>query len=431
MRCASSNAVSELIMVDEIAHSNIYSDTPQSNPIGGRGSTAASRSPRPADGVPLVEYTKSYSADVNDTQKARSSRSRRFALKSVVNDIFPDSRTSKCHRIRAPQKQVEVWRGVSAGIAGKAFYKGLYTCGKLWTCPVCAAKISERRRPEIKKAIDEAKRQGLKVLFVTQTIKHGLDMPLSQSLTAFAAADKLLWSSRSGASMRDQFGIEGTIKITETTWGEDNGWHPHKHILMFVSGDSSLSEIEATLSYRWILACVKQGLPAPGLGRAIKVFDGSHADAYMSKWGLEDEMTKSHSKVAKNGGFTPFALLENILQTGDAQSWELFKEYASAFKGKRQLVWSKGLRARLLPDVVELSDEELAGSEDLDAQAVFWASLSVQEWKAVRFFKYESILLDKSEDSLSPDVLQKWLDGVTDAYRYARANDSVRELNSE
>lgn len=56
-------------------------------------------------------------------------------------------------------------------------------------------------------------------MFVTQTIKHGLDTPLADSLSAFAAADKLLWSSRSGALMRDQFGIEGTIKITETTWG--------------------------------------------------------------------------------------------------------------------------------------------------------------------------------------------------------------------
>ena len=407
-------------MVDEIVHSNSYSFTPISDALGGECATAAGRSPRADEGTPLVIHTKSYSADVNDTLLSRSARSRRFALKSVVNDIYPDSRTSKCHRIRAPQQQVEIWRGLSAGIAGKAFYKGLYTCGKLWTCPVCAAKISERRRPEIKQAIEEAKKQGLRVLFVTQTIKHGLDARLSDSLSAFTAADKLLWSSRSGASMRDQFGIEGTIKITETTWGETNGWHPHKHILMFVSGDSPLSEIQATLTYRWILACVKQGLPAPSLGRAVTVQDGSYADKYLSKWGLEDEMTKSHSKVAKNGGFTPFALLQNILDTGDAQSWQLFKEYAEAFKGKRQLVWSKGLRARLLPELEDLSDEEIASAADESVDAVFWASLSIQEWRAVRFFKYESTLLDQSEDSSSPEVLQRWLDSVSESYRYAK-----------
>lgn len=75
-----------------------------------------------------------------------------------------------------------------------------------------------------------------------------------------------------------------------------------------------MQRYQATLTYRWILACVKQGLPAPSLGRAVTVQDGSYADKYLSKWGLEDEMTKSHSKVAKNGGFTPFALLQEYFR---------------------------------------------------------------------------------------------------------------------
>lgn len=87
----------------------------------------------------------------------------------------------------------------------------------------------------------------------------------------------------------------------------------------------------------WIDACVKSGLPSPSLDRGLTVQDGSFADKYVSKWGLESEMTKGHSKIAKIGGMTPFALLENILETGDARSWALFQEYASAFKGKRQL----------------------------------------------------------------------------------------------
>lgn len=62
-----------------------------------------------------------------------------------------------------------------------------------------------------------------------------------------------------------------------------------------------------------------------------------------------------------------------------------FKEYAEAFKGKRQLVWSKGLRARLLPELKDLSDEEIAAAADESVEAVFWASLSIQEWRAVRF----------------------------------------------
>lgn len=366
--------------------------------------------------APLGNITKSYSADINDSQKARSSRALRFSLKSVVNDILPKSPTAKCMRWRAPNEQVEVWRGVSAGVAGKAFYKGLFVCGRLWTCPVCAAKISERRRLELSEALDNAKEQGLSVYLLTQTIRHGVGDSLAGGLQGISDAERLMWSSRSGAAVRSLLGVVGTIKTTEVTWGASNGWHPHKHTLLFLKSPISPSIIQSELSPLWVNACVKSGLPAPTLDRGFTVQDGSFADKYVSKWGLESEMTKGHSKVAKKGGMTPFALLQNILETGDSQSWELFKEYATALKGKRQLVWSKGLRSLLLHDVAEKSDSELASSEDLDVKAVFWASLSILEWRAIRYYKYESVLLDKSEDSRSPDLIQQWLNSVSSSY---------------
>lgn len=142
-------------------------------------------------------------------------------------------------------------------------------------------------------------------------------------------------------------------------------------------------------------------------------------------------MTKGHSKVAKRGGMTPFALLQDILDTGDSRSWELFKEYAAATHRKQQLRWSHGLHALLLPEDAEKSDEELVNSEDPEVDAVVWATLSIQEWRAILYFKYQSALLDKSEDSQYPEVLQSWLDSVTDAYRFAKKDISVSDLNSE
>ena len=371
------------------------------------------------EGGSLGNITKSYSADINDSKKSRSARARRFAIKAVVNDILPDSRTAKCMRWRAPKSEVEVWRGTSAGIAGKAFFKGLFVCGRLWTCPVCAAKISERRRLELSEALQTAKDQGLSVYLLTQTIRHGVGDSLSGGLAGIAAAEKRLWSSRSGVAVRELLGVVGTIKTTEVTWGSTNGWHPHKHTLLFLETPISPSVIQSKLAPLWIDACVKSGLPSPNMVNGLTVQDGSFADKYVSKWGLESEMTKGHSKIAKVGGMTPFALLENILETGDAQSWVLFQEYASALKGKRQLVWSKGLRALLLPDVAERSDEQLASDEDLDSKALFWASLSILEWRAVKFYKYESTLLDKCED-FTPDVVQAWLNDLTACFAEER-----------
>ena len=50
---------------------------------------------------------------------------------------------------------------IMKGIHNKAFYQGLMSCGGIWTCPVCAAKISERRRQELKQAIEAAQALGL------------------------------------------------------------------------------------------------------------------------------------------------------------------------------------------------------------------------------------------------------------------------------
>jgi len=378
------------------------------------------------EGGSLGNITKYYSAVPSDSKNTRSLRARRYALQSVVRDILPNSRTAKCHRYKTPQKDVEIWRGASVGAAGKAFYKGLMVCGRLWTCPVCAAKISERKRVELSEGLASVKAQGLYVYLLTQTIRHGVGDSLSGGLAGIAAAEKRLWSNRSGLAVKKRLGVVGTIKTTEVTWGAENGWHPHKHTLLILKAPISPSVIQSELALLWQDACVKSGLPAPTLERGLTVQDGSFADKYVSKWGLESEMTKGHSKIAKNGGLTPFALLEDVLETGDYRSVCLFKEYAEATKGKRQLVWSNGLRALLLRNPEEVSDLELADSEDPDVEAVFFASLSVLEWKAILHYKYRALLLAKCEDE-SPEIVQAWLNDLTACF--AEERDGYRSMS--
>ncbi|MBV6574955.1 rolling circle replication protein, Rep63 protein, partial [Acinetobacter baumannii] len=81
----------------------------------------------------------------------------------------------------------------------------------------------------------------------------------------------------------------------------------------------------------------------------------------VSKWGIESELTKGHVKKGRNGGFTPFDLLQLSLYNEtifEKDFGKLFQEFAIAMKGSRQLVWSRGLKALL--DLDEKTDEELA-----------------------------------------------------------------------
>ena len=78
--------------------------------------------------------------------------------------------------------------------------------------------------------------------------------------------------------------------------------------------------------------------------------NGYYAEQYVSKWGIEDEITKGHTKKGREGGYTPFDLLQLSIENQEIYGKlpsKLFQEFAIAMKGARQLVWSRGLKKLL------------------------------------------------------------------------------------
>ena len=97
-------------------------------------------------------------------------RVERYALQAVARDILPKSRTALCLRTRIKGGEgVGVWK---CECSGTAHYSGLIVCGSVWTCPVCGAKISEKRRGELNAAIEQHKSRGGDVLLLTLTTPH-------------------------------------------------------------------------------------------------------------------------------------------------------------------------------------------------------------------------------------------------------------------
>lgn len=323
---------------------------------------------------------------------------KRFALQSVVRNILPKSRTSCCLRLRQKSKDIQVWRSVEFNSAA---YAGLQTCGSVWTCPVCAAKIAERRRAEILTAMTAHKAAGGIVTMMTLTAPHTRFDKLVDILAKQAKALKYLNSDRSTRVIFSEMGIIGQIRALEVTHGRlspiNNGWHAHYHILQFSSPNPlktcfspmQLYEWAERLHVRWAACCVRAGLKAPSREHGIKLHDGSKAATYAAKWGLEDEMTKGHTKKALHGE-TPFDFLRAYLANPqDKQAAALFKEFAEAFKGKRQLHWSAGLKK--LFKIGDFSDEEL--SVQMEDYAVLLGTLSVEQWRDVLRVEGRGILL--------------------------------------
>ena len=366
-----------------------YKSARQRAPAGGWASAA----PHALDGArsgalgidAKYRHTDPETGEITDPMEGRIQR---FILQSIVRKLLPKSRTNNCLRVRQKGQQIQVLKSVEHGTAS---YGGLQTCGSVWQCPVCAAKISERRRVEVLAAMTAWKAQGGTVNMLTLTCPHQRTDDLEELLVKQAKAVHAFWKDRQVKAVLLDMGNIGHIKATEATHGRlspyNNGWHPHYHVLMFDGSGVDLARFDkqqmtdwqVKFYLRWANACKLAGLGTPSYEHGLKLDDGSKADKYISKWGLENEITKGHTKKAATGE-TPFDLLRAIqADPKDRQAAALFIEFATVFKGKRQLRWSKGLKARFA--VEEKTDDQISEEKDDFAQVL--GLLTIEQWRDV------------------------------------------------
>lgn len=321
---------------------------------------------------------------------AESARKDRFYRQDIAQTILMgDKRLNACCKALAPDKtlapgmpgQVRIMQTVTA--TGSAYHlKGLQTCGSVWQCPVCSARISERRREELSTGLDRWVTAGHGVSMATLTAPHYINTRLDKHLAGIGDALRT-WTNRpSFKRIAERIGLVGRVRALEVTHGQ-NGWHSHYHILFFTESPidaESLPVLETEMLKLWQSACVSAGLPEPNENGFKLAAGNAAAGDYVSKWGAAEEMTKSVSKTGQQAGqVTPFGLLA-AHAGGDTKAAGLFREYAKCFKGKRQLVWSKGLRD-LLQLGIEKTDEQLA-AEDI-APATEFMQVPLNVWQSV------------------------------------------------
>lgn len=392
-------------------YSNFTASKPENHPKGPISETRATQGLRGSLGI----YAKSSSAlgqidpetgEILKDQKVYDPaevRLERFALQSAARSILPKSRTAKCLRCRQAHKpHVEVWRTAETKTAR---YKNLQTCASVWACPVCAAVISERRSLELRQAIEKHQAAGGQVLLLTNTNPHTRTDDLVEMLNAQSRAMSRFNGHRLARSIWADMGCIGTVRAWEVTHGA-NGWHPHFHILIFCAAGIDLESFRARLYSLWATCCRLAGLPIPlefkpnstkPLGVTLE--DGSKASEYVSKglWGLDREMTKGHMKKARRGR-SPFDLLRSFLSDRDKQAAALFQQFANAFHGRRQLVYSKGLKAHF--DLVEKTDAEIAAQVEETAQLL--GSIDLDQWRTICRLNLRGEVLELARYGWSP-----------------------------
>jgi hypothetical protein len=282
-----------------------------------------------------------------------------FILQDQSAKLLPRERVGNCLKKRIDKDKLREVKYNET--RKKAHWANVQRCGSIWLCPVCAKQVTEKRREELKHAVNAWKtRHSGAIQLLTLTFSHSRSESLKSLLERQKKAYKIFLETTKVKIILSQMGVVHKVRSFEVTYG-DNGWHPHFHILMFNKHILISFDLKKALSELWIKACIRAGLSAPSMKHGLDIRDGEYASQYVSKWGIEHEMTKGHIKKGKENGLTPFDLLQLSIEDEDVftkKPSKLFQEFGVSAKGSRQLVWSRGLKKIL--EIEEKTDEELA-----------------------------------------------------------------------
>jgi len=366
----------------------------------------------------------------------------RFALKSAASEILITKKRNgnidrTWHCLRTPLPNVDEIPLKQSKAHGKCHFKNLMTCGSVWKCPICNAKISENRAKEIRTVIDSHIKAGGKVALLTFTIPHERQDNLKFMLKASQTAFDRTWKANPIKKLKVIIGMVGYVKSREVTYGHANGWHPHFHQLVLYFSDDHETNILELMKEEiypvWANRCEKLGLGIPSYERGLDVRGGMDAADYIAKfekkqeWGLDKELTKGHVKKSKiKDRFSPFDLLRDYIVTNSKNMARLYLEYADAFHGKRFVVWSQGLKDKYgVNDTVE-ADKKIAESTDDLASLV--GLIDLKDWRKIIFHKQVATIKILGEQGWL--VVSDFIDSLPRPYKTKYVKKPFRERYS-
>jgi len=266
---------------------------------------------------------------------------------------------------------------------GRVCYSGLYRCGDFWRCPSCRVTLGIRRARQIETALRQHVDAGGSALLATYTVPHTRDESLPVVLSRLAGT----WRRYAMGVWRDVVGrfYVGNVRALEVVHGV-NGWHPHYHVLVFVSpGLPYLTPVSVALAERW-----SQVAGAEWRADVRRVaHDGVAAVArYLTTDGVAGaafETANPASKIPAGRSYSD--ILWDYARYRSSSDAALIYEYAAALHGVHHLTVSP--RLRRLYDFVDPASgwDEIADDDIL-------ALLNSGEWLSILNAGEDRNLLD-------------------------------------
>lgn len=321
---------------------------------------------------------------------------RRWSARAWLWNHTTIQRVRNCGRaVQAGTGNVSLLRYPS----GQMVATGLQSCKSIWACPVCSARVVERRAVQLQKVVETWHQRGGRVGFLTLTVRHTARQSLSEVWQLVMDSWRRLVGSTAWRTYQKNWGVPlpgrggrvlpriPTVRTVEVTHGR-HGWHVHLHLLVFFDGGGDSRARWGAISGSMVALWAEKvrsfgGRVDVSKGTCAELIDPD-ADAsarigdYLAKAvfvGSSDhsaihwEAAGGRAKTSeRTGGSTPWELLD-AASRGDQKAAKLWTVWETESRGRRQM-WINGT----LLDLAGLRDttdaEALAESGD---EAENWA----------------------------------------------------------
>jgi hypothetical protein len=249
-----------------------------------------------------------------------------YKLRDNAASVLPNMGVCRCGKI--PYRK---YITVSRNEKGIKRFGNVVHCGSVWVCPTCAYKKTMIRQEQIREIIKLHNNSGCSFYFVTLTIAHNSDDPLTVLLNRVQYAWKQITKEK---ALKPLFHAANFIQSLEIRYSLKTGWHPHYHAVFMSPDKEKVKPLFDVLINSW----TKKTGSKSKCQKVIESTDEESLSEYILKMSLANELTEGQGKKSKKDSVSYFQML-----TDTRKYRRQIEEYSAATKGARSLRKSKGL----------------------------------------------------------------------------------------
>ena len=133
----------------------------------------------------------------------------------------------------------------------RGYFRYRIKCGNIKECPRCRERILSFRRSQMLQRQEECINQGGSLFIITGTLKHKRTDLLKFLQDKLITAVKKLKNQKGWRKFQKQT-THPTRTVYETTYSEENGYHPHVHMMFHANNQIiTQTELRETLNEYW------------------------------------------------------------------------------------------------------------------------------------------------------------------------------------